>query len=150
MYIIHEQRQKSSISIISIYLILAILLLILIIFKELPEMTKIILGVVLLIDILIFKFFYELTFRITNQGLEFGFGIFKNKVARNNIESVLIDSSKNNFFGYGIRFGKDKTMGFIAKSSKGLRVIFKDQRKFFITMNNPEEALDILKQNKYI
>ena len=150
MYIIHEQRQKSNFSIIVIYLLLAVLLLVALIFKELPKITKIVLVIVLVVDVLFFKFFYELKFRVTNEGLEFGFGFFKNKVTKDFIKSVLIDNSKGSFFGYGIRFNKNKTMGFIAKHGDGLKIVFKDDRSFFITIDRPQEALDIIKQNNYV
>ncbi len=156
MYIIHEQRQKSNPIITSIYIITFIVLLLVIInpsflkLPDLPKVSRIVLIVVLLVDIVFFRSLYELKFRVTSEGLEFGYGLFKNKVVKENIGSVLIDSSKGNFFGYGIRFGKDKTIGFIARSGSGLRIIFKDQRRFFVTMNNPEEALNIIKQNNYV
>jgi len=150
MYIIHEQKQKSSPIVISIYAIVFIILLFGIIKNNLSGTIGISLMVTLLIDVIFFINFYQVKFRVTNEGLEFGYGIFKNKVSKNNIESVLIDNSKNNFFGYGIRFSKDKTIGFISKAGDGLMIIFKDQRKFFITMNNPREALDIIKENNYV
>lgn len=156
MYIIHEQKQKSYFWITAIYFIVFLILLLLIInprglnLPNIPRVSKIILGLVLLVDLAIFKSFYELFFRVTSDGLEFGYGFFKRKITKDNIESVLIDNSKGNFFGYGIRFGKDKTMGFIARTGSGLRVITKDKRKFFVTMNNPEETLSIIKQNNYV
>jgi hypothetical protein len=150
MYIIHEQKQKSSPITISVYIIVFIILLFSIIKNNLSGTVGISSMVILLIDIVVFINFYQVRFRVTNEGLEFGYGIFKNKVAKNNIGSVLIDNSKNNFFGYGIRFGKDKTIGFISKAGDGLKIVYKDQRKFFITINSPREALDIIKENNYV
>jgi len=156
MYIIHEQKQRSNLIVTSIYIITFIVLFLVIInpsflrMPDLPKVSRIILTIVLLVDIVFFKSLYELKFRVTSEGLGFGYGLLKNKFSKENIESVLIDNSKGNFFGYGIRFSKDKTMGFIAKHGEGLRVILKDGRNFFITMNNPQEALDIIKQNNYV
>jgi hypothetical protein len=156
MYIIHEQKQRSSIIVILIYIISSIILLLVVInprFLSLPELTKvsrIVLIIVLLIDIFFLESFYELKFKITNEGLEFGYGLLKNKISKNSIKSISIYSSKGNFFGYGIRFNKSKVMGFIAQHGEGLEITHKDQRKFFITMNNPQEALDIIKENNYV
>jgi len=150
MYIIHEQKQKSNFLIISIYIVVLIFLLFRLIRDDLSLGSKLILIVLLLVDIIFFISFYQVKFRVTNKGLEFGYGILKNKVAKGNIQEVLIDNSKGIFFGYGISFSKDKTIGFIAKAGDGLRVIFKDQRQFFITMNNPEEALNVIKKNNYV
>ena len=156
MYIIHEQKQKSNFIITFIYFIVFIILLLLVIsprifnLQKLPDISRIVLFVVLLVDIVIFRSFFELTFRVTNEGLEFGYGIFKTKISKNNIESVFIDDSKGNFFGYGVRIGKHRALGYIAKTGKGLKIKTKDNRNFFITMNSPEIALDIIKQNKYV
>jgi hypothetical protein len=156
MYIIYEQRQKTNLVVTSIYLIVFFLLFFIIFWPEilkidpLPKITKIILFFVLLIDLAIFKSFYELKFRVTSEGLEFGYGILKNKVTKNNIESIFLDNSRSIFFGYGIRFSKDKTIGFIAKHGDGLKIVYKDQRKFFVTMDNPQEALNIIKENNYV
>jgi len=150
MYIIHEQKQKSNPIIMFIYVIVFIVLLFNIIKNSLSGVWEISLIIILFADIVFFINFYQVKFKITSDGLEFGYGIFKNKVSKNNIESILIDNSKNSFFGYGIRFGKDKTIGFISKAGSGLRIIFKDKRRFFVTMNNPREALDIIKENNYV
>jgi hypothetical protein len=150
MYIIHEQRQKSSPIIMSTYVIVFLILLFRIIKNNLSGTWEIYLIIILLVDVVLFINFYQVKFRVTNEGLEFGYGIFKNKVTKNNIESISIDNSKSNFFGYGIRFSRDKTIGFIAKHGDGLKIVFKDQRSFFITMNNPREALDIIKENNYV
>lgn len=156
MYIIHEQRQKSNFIVTSIYIITFIILLLVIInpsfldLPELPKISKIILSIILFIDLIFFKSLYELRFKVTNEGLEFGYGLLKNKIAKNNIESVIINNSKGNFWGYGIRFNKSKTMGFIAQHGEGLEIVHKDQRKFFVTMNRPQEALDVIKQNNYV
>lgn len=139
----------------SIYLLVSVILLFVIFWPEvlktefLPKITRIILFLVLLMDLIVFKSFFELKFRITNEGLEFGYGLFKNKLNHKDIESVIIESSRG-FIGYGIRFDKEKTMGYIAQSGEGLKITLKDQRSFFITMHEPEQALDIIKQNNYV
>ena len=156
MYIVHEQKQKTNLVVTSIYLIVFVILLLLVIkpsflnVQELPNIARIILFIVLLVDFVIFRSFFELKFRITDKGLEFGYGLFKNKIDKNNIQSILIDSSKGNFFGYGIRFNKEKTMGFIAQRGEGLKINTKDKRSFFITLNDSQQALDIIKQRNYV
>jgi predicted membrane protein len=150
MYIIHEQKQKSNFLILSVYVVVFIFLLFRLIQNNLSSGSKLILVLLLLVDIVFLISFYQIKFRVTSEGLEFGYGILKNKVTKNNIESISIDNSKGNFFGYGIRFSKDKTIGFIAKHGDGLKIVYKDQRKFFITIDNPREALDIIKENNYV
>ena len=156
MYIIHEQKQKSYFWLTAIYLFSSLILLLLAIsppglgLPPLPWITRIILGIVFLVDILIFRSFYELKFKITSEGLEFGYGLFKTKIAKNDIKSIIIDTSKGNFFGYGVRFNKRRIMGYIARTGKGLMIETDRNKKFFVTMSDPEQALQIIKQSNYV
>ncbi len=150
MYIIHQQKQKSFLPVISIYILLGFLLLYVIFFRDLVLITQIILGGVLLVDILFFKFFSELTFQITSEGLQFGFGIFKRKIHKQNIKSVFIEDGEGKFKGYGIVRGQNKINGFIAQTSSGLSLSTKDNVNFFVSLDDPQTALDILKENKYV
>ena len=156
MYIIHQQKQKSYFFLTAIYLFSSIVLLVLVLeipglgLPHLPLISRIILAVVLLVDLLIFRSFYELSFKITSEGLEFGYGLFKTKIAKNDIKSIIIDTSKGIFFGYGVRFNKHRIMGYIAKTGDGLMIETKKNKKFFVTMSDPEQALQIIKQSKYL
>ncbi len=156
MYIIHEQKQKSYFLLTAIYLFSSLVLLLLIIsppgmgLPPLPWITRIILGVIFLVDIFIFRSFYELKFKITSEGLEFGYGFFKSKIAKNDLKSIIIDTSKGNFFGYGVRFNRHRIMGYIARTGDGLMIETKKNKKFFVTINDPEQALQIIKQSKYL
>lgn len=150
MYIIYEQFQKSKIIIFSTYVIMAFLLLFIILRSDFFNITNIILFLVLLCDFYLLFCFYKLTFRITSDGIEFGFGFFKRKVKKDRIKSVFIDSSVGIFLGYGIRFGKNKTLGFIARPGDGLTINTKYGLVFFVSLDDPQTALDIIKQNNYV
>lgn len=150
MYIIYEQFQKSKIIIFFIYIIMAFLLLFVIIRSGLPNITSIVLFFVFLFDIYLLVCFYKLTFRITSDGIEFGFGFFKRKIKKDKIQSVFIDDPVGIFIGYGIRFGKNKTLGFIAREGDGLTIKTKYGLVFFVSLDDPKTALDIIKQNNYV
>ncbi|MDD3284844.1 MAG: hypothetical protein PHZ07_04595 [Patescibacteria group bacterium] len=150
MYVIYEQFQKSRIIVFFTYIIIAFLLLFIIIRSGLPNTTSIVLFFVFLFDIYLFICFYKLTFKITSEGIEFGFGIFKRKIKKDKIQSIFIDNSVSIFIGYGIRFGKNKTLGFIARVGDGLTIKTKYGLVFFVSLDDPKTALDIIKQNNYV
>ncbi len=153
MYIIHKQRQISSLNLIFPYTALFFIcgyFLINIIFHSGNIYTKILFSIILLILFVItFSFFY-LNFKITNTYIKFGFGIFTRKINKDDIDSIFIENSKNYFASFGIAVTKKKIYGFVAKSGDGLLINTKNNIKYFISLNDPEKAMCILKENNYV
>jgi hypothetical protein len=104
---------------------------------------------ILVLDIFVVINFFYLTFKVTSVGLEFGFGIFKRLIKKEYIDSVYIDNSVGNFFGLGI-ISRVKKFAFIAKRGDGLSIKLKDGVTFFVSSDEAENILNIIKKEKYV
>ncbi|KKR07036.1 MAG: hypothetical protein UT32_C0015G0020 [Parcubacteria group bacterium GW2011_GWC2_39_14] len=106
------------------------------------------LSFVLVLDVFVFWAFREMAVVITDKQLSFGFFIFKKKIDLNKIENVEIQDFKfNNYLGYGIRYGRDNTIGYVPCGGRGLKIKVTGEKKdFFFICNRPEEALVFIKQ----
>lgn len=144
MYIIYKSKQKMSLMFLSIYFVVVIILLYLL------KINFNYLWLTLLIfDIFFILNFYQLVFRVTSEGIEFGFGIFKRSIKKEYLNSVYIDNSIGNFFGLGI-ISKNKKYAFIAKKGEGLNIKLKNNINFFVSTNDAEQIINIIKKEKYV
>lgn len=109
--------------------------------------TQIILSVILVFDVLILLCFRVLKIGLTEEKLTFGFGIFKRNIFLKDIEKVEIgEYAFNNYWGYGIRFGRDRSQGYVPRGGKGVRIYLKDNKTtFFISSARAEELVSMLK-----
>jgi len=98
------------------------------------------LVVIMIFNILILFSFYELNIKVTEHEICFGFGPFKKKFDLQKIKSCEMGKySFKNYLGFGIRFGRDRTVGYVARALPGIRLEIDGQtRKFFITSKNAE------------
>jgi hypothetical protein len=144
MYIIYKSKQKMSIAFLSIYFLVFIMS----IFFLKINFNYLWLSI-LILDIFVVVNFFYLNFKITSMGLEFGFGIFKRVIKREYIHSAYIDNSIGNFFGLGI-ISKNKKFAFIAKRGDGLSIKLKDGVTFFVSSDESENILNIMKKEKYV
>ena len=152
MEIIYQENQKTYFILTVIYIIIAVLILALILFpdyllqKSLAPGVKVILLIVAIIDIILFWSFSQLSIKLTSEYLQIGFGIFKKKISFTEIKDVLVqDYQKSIYFGYGIRFGKDKSIGYIARAGRGIRLKM-DKRDYFFSTDNPEQLQNLIKE----
>ena len=112
--------------------------------------SKVILFVVFLINLIVLVSFRELTIKVTDKKIFFGFGRFSKKLYLDKLEDVEVTDYKfTNYFGYGIRFGRDNTIGYVPRGGKGLKMKFKGEKKeYFVISNRVDELKNILEKNK--
>ncbi len=112
--------------------------------------AKIILGIVLLLSVVVLISFRELVITVTENQIILGFGYFKKKFYLGNIEKIEISEYKfSNYLGYGIRYGRDKTIGYTPRGGKGLKIKFKkEKRAYFFISERPEELKMLLEKLK--
>jgi hypothetical protein len=116
-----------------------------------PEMSlgvKIFVIIVFLVAMIVLISFRSLSIVVTNQTIEFGFGKFRRKRGLGKIKAVEIRDFKfSNYFGYGIRFGRDGTIGYVPRGGKGVVITFADEKRpYFISTLTPEQLVEILKR----
>ncbi len=150
MYIIYRQRQYSDFRIFLSYLVLILALILILSQFQILIFLRVFILIMIFINCLLIFFFSRLEFRIINSGLEMGFRFFKVKIKIDEIESVLIENSYDLFKGLGIRRSKDNVLCFVGKMGEGILINTKFKESFFISLNNPEEAIANLRKNKYV
>jgi len=158
MKIIHEQAQKFSLLlgmlVVFSFVVIAAYLLIAWTrgeFSQIPVFVLVILFLLLLLDIFFIINFYRLKITVTDEKIIFGFGILKRKILLEKISEINIEDFKfNRYMGYGIRVGRDKSYGYIARSGKGIRLKVQGKRDFFITSDNPEQLKSMIESAKKI
>lgn len=146
MHIMHEEKQKFSavmgLLVLASFVIIAVYLFTTWKrgqFEAIPVFVLAILGFVLLLDIFFIINFYQIKVVVAEDKLVFGFGILKRKVPFENIEEVIVEKFIfNRYMGYGIRVGRDKSIGYVARSGNGVRIKMKNYKDFFITSDNAE------------
>lgn len=111
---------------------------------------KVILFVVFLINLIVLISFRELTITVTDRSIHFGFGKFSKKLYLENLKTVEVAEYKfRNYLGYGIRFGRDNTIGYVPRGGKGLKLKFRgEKRDYFIISDRIEELKNLLERRK--
>ncbi|KKQ79684.1 MAG: hypothetical protein UT02_C0027G0004 [Parcubacteria group bacterium GW2011_GWC2_38_7] len=104
--------------------------------------------VVFVADLLILLTFRQMQIVVTDKELRFGFYIFRKRINLKNIESVEIQDFKfTEYMGYGIRYSRNNTVGYVPCGGRGLKIKVKGEtRNFFFICNRPEEAQTFIKQ----
>lgn len=90
--------------------------------------------------------FRKLSIVVTDQQIIFGFGRFRQRKLLVHVERVEIGEYKfSNYLGYGIRFGRDKTIGYVPCGGKGLKIKFaNDKREYFLITSQVETLKKVL------
>ncbi|PIT90498.1 MAG: hypothetical protein COU22_01830 [Candidatus Komeilibacteria bacterium CG10_big_fil_rev_8_21_14_0_10_41_13] len=148
---LYQEQQKTYFILIAVFILVAVFLLSFVFFPQfygsqaLGQAQKIFLLIVTVLDLVLFWSFSSLNIKLTEAELIVAFGIFRKKIKWEWIKEAKIDDySKANYLGYGIRLGRDKSLGFVARSGRGIRLKLK-LRDFFFTTDNPEELLKLIK-----
>lgn len=152
MNIIHEEKQKfnlffgmlmlGSFVIICVYLFLN--------WQRgelgrIPLFILVILVGIMVLDLFMIINFYQLKTMVTEDKLIFGFGVLQRKVPIEEIEEVTVEKLDfKRYMGYGIRVGRDKSVGYIARAGNGVRIKIRNKKDFFITSNNAEQLKTML------
>lgn len=111
------------------------------------ETANITLIVVEAFLIFILANFYKLKIRITDEALEFGFGIFRKKIPRTKIVSCKpFDIKFGQYLGLGIRLGWNRTVLYNTRFGKAVRIKVRGRKMdYVITSNNPKRFCAVLK-----
>lgn len=150
--IIYQEQQKTYFILILIFIITAFLILAVLFFpsffgfNSLSNIGQIILGLVAALDLFFFWCFRKLTILANDQALSFGFGFMKKKFLWNNLKSAQAeDFDLKNYLGYGIRFGRDKSIAFVAQGGRGVRLktIGKD---YFFSCSEAEKLATLINE----
>lgn len=108
-------------------------------FNLLSVVIIIILGLVLVN-------FHALKIRITEDGVGFGFGIFKKEIPFSEITGFQKESYRfKDYGGWGIRLGPNRTTGYIARSGDGVR-IKTARRDYYLSTSNPDRICRVLEE----
>ena len=106
----------------------------------------VVLGVIGIVIAVIFYTFHSLRIVLYEDRLQFGFGPFKKTVKKGEIKQAEQKKYKfGNYLGYGIRRGMDKSWGYVVGGGEGIMIHLED-KKFFFNTENPDELLQLIKQ----
>lgn len=97
--------------------------------------------------LLILANFAFLKIEITEQELGFGYGIIKKKFKRAEVLSCEPFQIKfRDYWGYGIRYGINKTTGWITRSGAGVRIKIRDKKRdYVLSTDHADEICAFLK-----
>jgi len=92
--------------------------------------------------------FYKLKITVTNECLEFGFGLFKKRFKLVDIVSCGPTYVRfRRYLGMGIRIGFDGSMAFNTRFGKSVKIKIRDKiRPYVLTSNDPERLCEALKR----
>ncbi|MDP3024857.1 MAG: hypothetical protein Q8O10_04920 [candidate division Zixibacteria bacterium] len=112
-----------------------------------PSWVSPFITILVLFFLLIFINFRTLEIKVDGRFLEFGFGIFRKKIALSDI--IFCEESKVTFGKYGgigIRWGFGGTICYNTRFGKGVRIKIKDKRKdYVLTSDNPQALCQAIK-----
>ncbi len=147
---LHYEEVKTSFLVIATYIIGAMILAILVLYPGSWQewfdsiSVKILFTILIFFDLVLFWSYSQLTIKLNDNYLKLSFGIFKKKINLKSIKSCQIeDYDKNIFKGYGFRFGTDKSVGFLANSSTGIRLKL-NERDIYFSTNQPSKIYQII------
>lgn len=92
--------------------------------------------------------FIELKIVVTDEFIQFGFGLFRKKIPLNKIVSCKPYEVKfGQYFGIGIRFGFNKTILFNMRFGKAVRIKVRGSRRdYVVTTDNQKKFCAALKK----
>ncbi len=150
------QEKLSSIWITLIFLIISLFFLFLILYQIFigplgnNPAPNWILAIIFLAFLFLSINFIKLVIQITPQFIILGYGIFKHKIAFENIEDIGKDKSLLiKYGGWGIRFGRsqgERYMAYIIPGADNIALLMKKGRfrKFIFSTKNADELINII------
>lgn len=99
--------------------------------------------------LIIFWNFRKLKILVTDEILEFGFGIFNKRFPRKDIISCKPVEIRfgHSYYGIGIRFGWNNTILYNTRFGKAVRIKVRNhERDFVVTTNNPKKLCNALRK----
>ncbi len=146
--VIYREQQKTYLIVVLAFIFVAAGLVVFVLSPSqiITLQTKFILLIVALVDLTLFWSFSKLTITVTTECIQIAFGIFRKKIQLKDIKDCLIeDYQKSRYMGYGIRFGRDKSVGYVARGGRGIRLVMEGKDHFF-SSESPEPLVALLKQ----
>lgn len=158
--VIYQEQQKTYFILILVFIIVALMVLALSFFplffglNGLSDISRVILTLVAVIDLVFFWCFRSLSIIADDQTLSFGFGFMKKRFFWHDLKSAQVeDFNLKNYSGYGIRFGKDKSIAFAAQGGRGVRLKTAGSPRFgaaskdyFFSSANPEKIAALINE----
>ncbi len=152
--VIYYDEVKSS-PVITAVLVFAILIVVLIVVFSYQKGDLLVgsvsfwaLGFFFFLNFFVLIFFSKMTISLSHKYLSFGFSFFKKNIVIADIKKV--EESKfefANYMGYGIRYGRDGTLGYVPSSGKGLKIkVENEKREIFFVCNFPEQIINLLEK----
>lgn len=149
---VQYQDEVSGSAMVLAILGLTVVIIVFIAFANVYQSTEMSLGlkvfvyILLLIAFVVVVSFRKLAITVTSSQIIFGFGGFRKKIGLGNLRKVEIKEFKfSNYFGYGVRFGRDGTVGYVPRGGSGILITAEgEKRPLFFICNNPEHLKLIL------
>jgi len=94
--------------------------------------------------------FSKVTIQLSSGILKIKLGPFNDELKIDEIVSIrsVKVKSMGTYFGYGKRVGVDGSIGYIAGSKTGVRILMKNGKTYVISHNNPQDMVDVLRYAK--
>lgn len=90
--------------------------------------------------------FRRLEFSISGSEVEFGFGLIRKRFNRADIKScVPCTLDFRNYYGYGIRAGRDGTIAYNTRNGPGIKLVVEGQKRpYVVSVSDPKRICELL------
>lgn len=106
----------------------------------------VIFGAVLVVMVMTLANFARLSFVITDKEVIFGFGLFKKRFPTTGVESCEPYTLEfRNFYGYGIRTGRDGTIAYNTRNGPGVKMVVEGRKRpYVVSVDEPGRVCELL------
>lgn len=103
-------------------------------------------GVIAVAMIALLANFWRLQFVITEARVIFGFGLIKKRFKLSDVQSCeLYTLEFRNYYGYGIRSGRDGTIAYNTRNGRGVKMVVAGGRKpYVVSVDDPERICELI------
>lgn len=118
----------------------------------LSGLVKVIIAAVFILNLVGLMTLRVLKIELTPEQIIFGFAPFRRRYYLSQIEKAEISNYEfKNYLGYGIRIGRDGTLGYVPRSGRGLKIKVRGRRReYFFVCNKPEELKKLIEERKQL
>jgi|GEM_PF-873814 hypothetical protein len=112
------------------------------------DTTAIVFGIIAVLLLALLANFWRLVFVITEDKLAFGFGFIKKTFDLSDLVSCEPYAlTFGNYYGYGIRFGRDGTIAYNTRNGPGIKLVINGVAKpYVISVNNSGYVCKLLNE----
>jgi energy-coupling factor transporter transmembrane protein EcfT len=103
-------------------------------------------GIISVLILALIANFWRLVFIITENEVIFGFGLIKKRFKRSEIKSCELYSLEfSNYYGYGIRSGRDGTIAYNTRNGPGIKFVVEGRKKpYVVSVNDPRRICKLI------